>query len=125
MKRFSVSIALLLTFLAVSGGSHAQGEFPNIKGPYLGQEPPGLTPKVFAPGIVSTKDWEIEPRAFQSKGKFHSLVTRPKPQRLVELISLSAALVCRKLNQPASASAALRYRPLNHFSTKPFAAVPR
>ena len=60
MQHFSVSIALLLTFLAVSSGSHAQGEFPDIKGPYLGQEPPGLTPKVFAPGIVSTKDWEIE-----------------------------------------------------------------
>ncbi len=44
----------------VSGGSLAQGEFPDLKGPYLGQEPPGLTPKVFAPGIVSTKDLEIE-----------------------------------------------------------------
>ena len=44
----------------MSDGSHAQGEIPDIKGPYLGQEPPGLTPNVFAPGIVSTKDWEIE-----------------------------------------------------------------
>lgn len=26
----------------------------NLTGPYLGQEPPGLTPKLFAPGIVST-----------------------------------------------------------------------
>ena len=29
-----------------------------VKGPYLGQEPPGITPKVFAPGIVSTERWE-------------------------------------------------------------------
>jgi hypothetical protein len=29
-----------------------------IEGPYLGQTPPGLTPKIFAPGIVSKKDWE-------------------------------------------------------------------
>ena len=29
-------------------------DFPVLKGPYLGQKPPGLTPKVFAPGIVST-----------------------------------------------------------------------
>ena len=58
MQRFSVSIALLLTFLAVSSESHAQGEFPDLKGPYLGQEPPGLTPKVFAPGIVSTEHFE-------------------------------------------------------------------
>ena len=27
---------------------------PVLKGPYLGQEPPGDTPKIFAPGIVST-----------------------------------------------------------------------
>jgi hypothetical protein len=29
-------------------------KFQNLNGPYLGQEPPGLTPKLFAPGIVST-----------------------------------------------------------------------
>lgn len=29
-------------------------EFPLLKGPYLGQEPPGLEPVLFAPGIVST-----------------------------------------------------------------------
>jgi pimeloyl-ACP methyl ester carboxylesterase len=28
---------------------------PEVKGPYLGQKPPGMTPEVFAPGIVSTK----------------------------------------------------------------------
>jgi Tol biopolymer transport system component len=28
--------------------------FPELKGPYLGQEPPGLEPEIFAPGIVST-----------------------------------------------------------------------
>ena len=27
--------------------------FPYLTGPYLGQEPPGITPEVFAPGIVS------------------------------------------------------------------------
>ena len=28
--------------------------FPELRGPYLGQEPPGLEPRIFAPGIVST-----------------------------------------------------------------------
>jgi hypothetical protein len=28
--------------------------FPVLKGPYLGQKPPGLIPEMFAPGIVST-----------------------------------------------------------------------
>lgn len=32
----------------------------SIESPYLGQKPPGLTPKVFAPGMVSTNSLEIE-----------------------------------------------------------------
>lgn len=31
-----------------------QSEFPKLSGPYLGQKPPGMTPEIFAPGIVST-----------------------------------------------------------------------
>ena len=30
-------------------------EFPVLKGPYLGQPPPGNTPEIFAPGIISTE----------------------------------------------------------------------
>ena len=29
-------------------------DFPILKGPYLGQDPPGDTPELFAPGIIST-----------------------------------------------------------------------
>ena len=28
--------------------------FPELRGPYLGQEPPGIEPRLFAPGVVST-----------------------------------------------------------------------
>ncbi|MEL6559599.1 MAG: hypothetical protein AAFQ94_15515 [Bacteroidota bacterium] len=31
-----------------------------IETSYLGQKPPGLTPEVFAPGMVSTDNWEID-----------------------------------------------------------------
>jgi len=31
-----------------------QNDFPKLTGPYLGQTPPGMTPEIFAPGIVST-----------------------------------------------------------------------
>lgn len=48
----------MLSFLVVSCGSQPQGEQPEIKEPYLGQAPPGLTPERFAPGIVSTEHWE-------------------------------------------------------------------
>lgn len=35
-------------------GCEAASNFPELRGPYLGQEPPGLEPRIFAPGIVST-----------------------------------------------------------------------
>ncbi|MBN2246264.1 MAG: PD40 domain-containing protein [Candidatus Aminicenantes bacterium] len=31
-----------------------QSNFPKLSGPYLGQKPPGMTPEIFAPGIIST-----------------------------------------------------------------------
>ncbi len=44
--------------VAVSGCLPAD-EFPVLEGPYLGREPPGDTPVVFAPGIVSTEKQEL------------------------------------------------------------------
>jgi hypothetical protein len=32
--------------------------FPDRAGPYLGEKPPGLTPELFAPGLVSTGGFE-------------------------------------------------------------------
>ena len=58
MKRSSARIALLFASLVASCASRSHGELPDINEPYLGQEPPGSTPAVFAPGIVSTERWE-------------------------------------------------------------------
>lgn len=43
----------------MSSVSQAQDELPVLEGPYIGQKPPGLTPEVFDPGLVSTeyRDW--------------------------------------------------------------------
>jgi len=35
-------------------GREADSTFPELRGPYLGQKPPGLEPEIFAPGIIST-----------------------------------------------------------------------
>ncbi|KZN45411.1 PD40 domain-containing protein [Pseudoalteromonas luteoviolacea] len=55
MKLYSHSITLLLSSLIFSATGFAKG----IAGPYFGQTPPGETPEVFAPGIVSKehRDW--------------------------------------------------------------------
>ncbi len=40
---------------------HSSGyEFPSLKGPYLGQNPPGTIPEIFAPGIISTGLAELD-----------------------------------------------------------------
>jgi Tol biopolymer transport system component len=54
----TVGVACLLLG---SGSSARQSpdEFPRLIGPYLGQKPPGTTPEIFAPGIVS-KDGQQE-----------------------------------------------------------------
>lgn len=59
MKRIYISSILLLCVLSISSKSNSQVGTPIPDGPYLGQKPPGLTPEPFAPGIVSTKDWQI------------------------------------------------------------------
>ena len=50
---------LFLCAMAVCVSSHAQDNFPMPESPYIGQKPPGLTPEVFAPGVVSKeyRDW--------------------------------------------------------------------
>ena len=47
----------LIYFILIFDISHAQQktkDFPVLKGPYLGQKPPGMNPEIFAPGIIST-----------------------------------------------------------------------
>ena len=41
--------------LAGKGADRSPARFPELGGPYLGQKPPGRTPEVFAPGIVSAR----------------------------------------------------------------------
>jgi Tol biopolymer transport system component len=56
-------------------------DFPVLSGPYLGQEPPGNTPKLFAPGVLSTEDANIHSTAsFTPDGKelyFSRLIDKP------------------------------------------------
>lgn len=58
MKRFSAAITLVLASVAVNTASYGGDEAQDLEGPYLGQTPPGITPEVFAPGIISTGGWE-------------------------------------------------------------------
>jgi hypothetical protein len=52
MKRALLLILFVIFCLAACRQAKESG-FPVLKGPYLGQNPPGTTPVVFAPGIVN------------------------------------------------------------------------
>lgn len=53
-------------------------EFTDLYGDYLGQSPPGDTPVVFAPGIISTVDLEHSPAIFTPDGnEVYWLTSRP------------------------------------------------
>jgi hypothetical protein len=45
--------SLLFFSLILFSQCTRQNEFPELEGPYLGQQPPGKTPEIFAPGIIS------------------------------------------------------------------------
>lgn len=47
------ALILVLIVLAATSALSRQTEKAALSGPYLGQKPPGLTPEIFAPGIVS------------------------------------------------------------------------
>jgi len=51
-----------ILFMILIGLSHVLfsqtvNDFPELKGEYLGQKPPGLVPEIFAPDIVSDTSW--------------------------------------------------------------------
>ncbi|MBN1224815.1 MAG: PD40 domain-containing protein [Candidatus Aminicenantes bacterium] len=52
MKRTTLIISLIVFMNAILFAQ--QSDFPKLTGPYLGQKPPGMTPEIFAPGIIST-----------------------------------------------------------------------
>jgi len=51
LSMFSATLAVILVVQNVRGAGE---RFPVLEGSYLGQEPPGREPRLFAPGIVST-----------------------------------------------------------------------
>ena len=54
MKTRKTVLCILLPLCCVYIDCSRKNHFSALKGPYLGQKPPGMMPEVFAPGIIST-----------------------------------------------------------------------
>jgi len=69
MARKRIVFVVIVLSLILAAHNHArQEDFPVLKGPYLGQKPPGMTPEMFAPGIVSTELHDDAAPAFSPDG---------------------------------------------------------
>lgn len=69
MKRRDLAIAYLIFILILLAGCSQNDNFSGLKSPYLGQKPPGTTPEVFAPRLVSTKDHKEFSCTFSPDGR--------------------------------------------------------
>ena len=54
MKSKAAFLGILFFVVFLMSSFTHQDDFPILNGPYLGQKPPGKTPEIFAPGIIST-----------------------------------------------------------------------
>ncbi|KZS41064.1 hypothetical protein AWE51_23185 [Aquimarina aggregata] len=59
--KFSVlAFIILLNACKTEKPKTKENDFSTTESPYLGQKPPGLIPEPFAPGLVTTLNWEID-----------------------------------------------------------------
>ena len=54
----NIGILLSVAILSVLNTFPQHNDFPQLTGSYFGQTPPGMTPEIFAPGIISTEKSE-------------------------------------------------------------------
>ena len=80
MKQIRINLVVLPFMLTFIVNCTQKDDFPILKGPYLGQKPPGMTPEIFAPGIISTAFDEFK-IVFSPDGKelFYQLWGAPIP----------------------------------------------
>jgi hypothetical protein len=69
MKSEAFYLMILIFMLFATFAKAEEHNFTTLTGPYLGQKPPGMTPKIFAPGIVSLDKYSEFVCVFTPDGK--------------------------------------------------------
>ncbi len=54
-----LSLAIVFCSFSIAASAEEDASFAVLKGPYLGQKPPGMIPEVFVPGFISTEQFEF------------------------------------------------------------------
>jgi hypothetical protein len=83
-----IFIGMLFSFALILIRFAYQDDFQVLTGPYIGQKPSGLSPEIFARGIVSTTQGEFN-AAFSPDGKeFYFSVNEPGGRETMKFMKL-------------------------------------
>lgn len=77
-------LALLIWSPTVVAAADSEPAFPVLKGPYLGQTPPGMTPEVFAPGVISRSEYEMNSVFSPGGDEFYYVISTTTPEEKEE-----------------------------------------
>lgn len=69
MRYRAILVGIIISIMFSLINCCQQDDFQLLKGPYLGQKPPGSLPEIFAPGIISTSELNERDVSFSSDGK--------------------------------------------------------
>jgi hypothetical protein len=69
MKRVLFPGISMIVFFTLCAGQQEKNS-PVREGPYLGQKPPGMSPEVFAPGIISSEKGVHSSPVFSPDGQY-------------------------------------------------------
>lgn len=89
MKKLMLTNLLLITAIVISA---QHKDSPKLNGQYLGQKPPGMTPEIFAPAFVSTKEYGELNAVFTKNGNEFYFSRRGVPDKY------STIMVTRQVN---------------------------
>lgn len=110
-------VFIILLILAVGCNrtplKNEKDSFPVLKGKYLGQNEPGLTPEIFAPNIVSTGMAEINAAFSPDFKEFYFSIRMPNGQ----LVIMTMIYDGTKWSEPEVASFSGRYSDADPFIT--------
>jgi hypothetical protein len=97
----TILIGLLIVILGAGflKAPDRSDDFPVLKGPYLGQKPPGMTPEIFAPGMICTEDKYELNSVFAPEGdEFYYEISTTTPQEKKQGEYFYIILVSKQVN---------------------------
>jgi Tol biopolymer transport system component len=100
MTKYKWIVSLIVFFiLVIIVACSKQDKFPILRGRYFGQKPPGMTPEIFAPGIISTEEKYELNSVFSPKGdEFYYEISTTTPEEKKKEIYFYIILVSKMKN---------------------------